>query len=238
MSMSFADLMIQARELTKLALAKRGEFKLKFKLSEEEKRRIFNLLKNSPFLNTSTVPIRYQARQGEDSMNMLLSVEQERRAPHEFIREGLHKRQREVGVHIPASQTDATVLGDDDDDDDDDGQGMRKKKKLAAIRETDAQTKALAETKAQLEAAIRDRDAQAQALAETKAQLELEIARLKQKVKTEDEERRECVTCFRSPRSVVLLPCKHFCLCSNCPKDTCPICREDVRDVVDGVFNP
>jgi Zinc finger, C3HC4 type (RING finger) len=37
----------------------------------------------------------------------------------------------------------------------------------------------------------------------------------------------ECVVCLTSARTTTLLPCRHFCVCSDClPKlDKCPVCR-------------
>ena len=50
-----------------------------------------------------------------------------------------------------------------------------------------------------------------------------------------EERRSECVVCMTDRKTVVLLPCRHVCLCGNCanimakdPKSKCPICREMV----------
>ncbi len=39
-----------------------------------------------------------------------------------------------------------------------------------------------------------------------------------------------CVICWNSPASHVLLPCRHACLCGNCFKriENCPVCRTRV----------
>jgi hypothetical protein len=50
-----------------------------------------------------------------------------------------------------------------------------------------------------------------------------------------EEERTECVVCMMDRKNVVLLPCRHACLCWNCAnimardsESKCPICREMV----------
>ena len=41
-----------------------------------------------------------------------------------------------------------------------------------------------------------------------------------------------CCICRDSPKSVLLLPCRHLCVCENCcshyPMDKCPVCRSTV----------
>lgn len=43
-------------------------------------------------------------------------------------------------------------------------------------------------------------------------------------------EQRLCVICCEKEKSVVLLPCRHLCLCDSCSLhaglDMCPLCRE------------
>merc|ERR1712232_142254 len=38
-----------------------------------------------------------------------------------------------------------------------------------------------------------------------------------------------CQVCFESQKSVLLLPCRHCCICEGClrslPQERCPICR-------------
>ncbi len=45
-------------------------------------------------------------------------------------------------------------------------------------------------------------------------------------------EQRLCVICQEREKSVVLLPCRHLCLCANCAThdmlDQCPLCREGI----------
>jgi len=49
------------------------------------------------------------------------------------------------------------------------------------------------------------------------------------------QERMLCVICLDAEKSVVLLPCKHLCMCRPCMiklfniQKKCPICRECVR---------
>jgi len=43
-----------------------------------------------------------------------------------------------------------------------------------------------------------------------------------------------CVVCQGNEKSVVLLPCRHVCLCKDCANNDnivdCPLCRERIRD--------
>ena len=41
-----------------------------------------------------------------------------------------------------------------------------------------------------------------------------------------------CVVCLARPRAVVLLPCRHLCMCALCAADvpTCPMCRGAVEE--------
>ena len=46
----------------------------------------------------------------------------------------------------------------------------------------------------------------------------------------------ECVICLDGPRTIVLLPCKHLCLCKNCYNSgvrKCPFCSIEVVDMMD-----
>lgn len=54
--------------------------------------------------------------------------------------------------------------------------------------------------------------------------------------KSEESEQRnqikvECLICFDQPRNIVLIPCGHICVCSNCSGDLkiCPMCREIIK---------
>ena len=42
-----------------------------------------------------------------------------------------------------------------------------------------------------------------------------------------------CVICLDAPREVLLKPCKHYCLCSNCSNELrdCPICKRGIREM-------
>ncbi len=48
------------------------------------------------------------------------------------------------------------------------------------------------------------------------------------------EEQRMCVVCQAHEKSVVLLPCRHACVCKNCSNNpqliNCPLCREKIED--------
>lgn len=52
----------------------------------------------------------------------------------------------------------------------------------------------------------------------------------------EDEQDTECIICFDEDKSVVLVPCGHYCLCVNCADriryDNCPMCRTPITQVV------
>ena len=47
----------------------------------------------------------------------------------------------------------------------------------------------------------------------------------------------ECVICLDGPKTIVLFPCKHLCLCSKCSVGntlkTCPICMKEVEKKLD-----
>jgi len=58
-----------------------------------------------------------------------------------------------------------------------------------------------------------------------------DFTNLFQKVLEEKNNRSCCVVCLERPRSIVCTPCGHFCLCqkcSQCIKNTCPVCRSNV----------
>ncbi|KAF0983494.1 hypothetical protein FDP41_010559 [Naegleria fowleri] len=50
----------------------------------------------------------------------------------------------------------------------------------------------------------------------------------------DENEVEECIVCFSEPREVILLPCKHKCVCHECFSriDKCPICRSNVRSFI------
>lgn len=45
-------------------------------------------------------------------------------------------------------------------------------------------------------------------------------------------EQRLCVICCEMEKCVVLLPCRHMCLCASCSRDErltqCPLCKDDI----------
>jgi len=49
------------------------------------------------------------------------------------------------------------------------------------------------------------------------------------KKQSEEEEATDCVICLSNKKTVLLLPCKHLCLCIDCSKNQsiidCPLCR-------------
>ncbi|KAK3585337.1 hypothetical protein CHS0354_004603 [Potamilus streckersoni] len=59
---------------------------------------------------------------------------------------------------------------------------------------------------------------------------------------TNDGSTNPCVVCLTSQREILLRPCRHLCLCSNCflalpvPRK-CPVCRQDVEEY-DPVYTP
>jgi hypothetical protein len=42
--------------------------------------------------------------------------------------------------------------------------------------------------------------------------------------------KRTCTICYENEIKVLLKPCNHLCVCSNCSKkiDNCPMCRENI----------
>ena len=57
-------------------------------------------------------------------------------------------------------------------------------------------------------------------------------------VENDDAEGKECVICMAEPRTTVLIPCRHLCLCADCAQalrqqtHKCPICRSGIPCVV------
>ena len=51
-----------------------------------------------------------------------------------------------------------------------------------------------------------------------------------------DTESRLCVICQTEEKTVVLLPCRHQCLCKHCANNdqviNCPLCRESIQDKI------
>lgn len=46
-----------------------------------------------------------------------------------------------------------------------------------------------------------------------------------------------CCVCYDKPKSMLLLPCRHLCLCSDCSLldavRACPICRGRIQDRIE-----
>ncbi|GMH51393.1 hypothetical protein TrST_g4603 [Triparma strigata] len=59
---------------------------------------------------------------------------------------------------------------------------------------------------------------------------------IKERMSTE-EEKRMCVICQTSPKTVLLMPCRHMCLCQVCSRHNelvkCPLCREKITQKID-----
>lgn len=60
-------------------------------------------------------------------------------------------------------------------------------------------------------------------------ELEKENEELKKRL-NEEQKITECCICMENSRNAVLLPCSHFCCCSECSmnQDMCPICKEEI----------
>jgi hypothetical protein len=54
-----------------------------------------------------------------------------------------------------------------------------------------------------------------------------------------ENEKPDCVVCFTNPKNVILLPCRHYCICQQCSEsikyhtNQCPICRENVSRYIE-----
>jgi hypothetical protein len=60
-----------------------------------------------------------------------------------------------------------------------------------------------------------------------------------QQLKRDDSENALCCVCRDNVKTVLLLPCKHLCLCEECSENiasrrmtSCPVCRQTVNDVL------
>lgn len=72
---------------------------------------------------------------------------------------------------------------------------------------------------------------------------EMERRHVQQTLKSSDEtaagSNNLCCICLDAPKSVLVLPCKHFCVCANCVRGghgrtlrQCPVCRATVQDIM------
>lgn len=56
------------------------------------------------------------------------------------------------------------------------------------------------------------------------------------------EEEKVCVVCQERGRSVLILPCRHFCMCDECAvrivygDGMCPVCRTGIRKFIENIF--
>jgi hypothetical protein len=66
-----------------------------------------------------------------------------------------------------------------------------------------------------------------------------DIYGLDQQDNTDPDKMNECVICISEPRTTVLVPCRHLCLCSSCAKRLiqqsykCPICRAPAKSLIE-----
>mmetsp|Transcript_22187 Transcript_22187/g.32659 ORF Transcript_22187/g.32659 Transcript_22187/m.32659 type:complete len:154 (-) Transcript_22187:540-1001(-) len=55
-------------------------------------------------------------------------------------------------------------------------------------------------------------------------------------IEEEEEDKRCCVICQTEPKTILLMPCRHLCVCAECGRrpelDRCPLCREIVRQKI------
>lgn len=42
----------------------------------------------------------------------------------------------------------------------------------------------------------------------------------------------DCVICLQQPTNVLLLPCRHLCICNVCLTDNCPVCQTNVSKTI------
>ena len=72
---------------------------------------------------------------------------------------------------------------------------------------------------------------------------EFDINNSEEKLK-EDKEVGKCIICYRNPPTVILVPCHHRCICNECYKKNkniikkCSICRQNIIDFVDTIYDP
>ena len=73
---------------------------------------------------------------------------------------------------------------------------------------------------------------------------EFDIVKTDDKLK-KDKKKARCVLCYNDPPTVILAPCHHKCYCDECYKKNknkikkkCPICKKNVIDFVDKIYDP
>jgi len=50
----------------------------------------------------------------------------------------------------------------------------------------------------------------------------------KTRTDTKEEHSKKCVICYENPKTTMIEPCRHYCLCEECAKkvsNECPVCR-------------
>lgn len=80
-------------------------------------------------------------------------------------------------------------------------------------------------------------------LVKAQADLQCTLVRLQSALQWEEQQRREqhefsssCVICRECPKTILLLPCRHLCVCESCAnraaRSSCPVCRRGVDELV------
>ena len=54
-----------------------------------------------------------------------------------------------------------------------------------------------------------------------------------------DIEDKLCLICYENKKDCLLLPCKHYLICSNCSEqiNRCPYCCEDIQNKITGIYD-
>ena len=68
--------------------------------------------------------------------------------------------------------------------------------------------------------------------ADTKVMLRRQLLQANEQL-SQERDKLLCVICLDAPREVLLKPCKHYCLCSNCSNELrdCPICKRGIQEM-------
>lgn len=80
---------------------------------------------------------------------------------------------------------------------------------------------------------IRDNEIETEKREECENSLSIEKEVEKKSVTQFDDDSLLCCICLSNPKCVVLMPCRHLCVCANCAEIdllSCPICRMKVQD--------